>query len=142
MSLCGISEIYIDLYRTLFGLFETRSVKNNNNNAHATQSINCVFDNLLPQNVKFNSLPNHKIIDLSKAFPDQSLNVDMVIGLAGRKGENAGYQQFLLFLQCLGLFGKGLNDPKQQSFCKQKMVTSICSIFHNVFYHYLTNPAI
>ena len=57
----------------------------------------------------FNPLPNDKILDLSKlkAFADNSLNVNQKLKFAlGRaekivgKGENAGYQHFLLFPQC------------------------------------------
>ena len=57
----------------------------------------------------FNSLPNDKILDWSKlkAFADNKINptkqqaffagwVDNIVG----KGENAGYQHFLLFQQC------------------------------------------
>ena len=59
--------------------------------------------------VKANSLPNNKILDLSKlkAFADDSLNVYQNLKFASRrventvgKGENAGYQHFLLFPQC------------------------------------------
>ena len=57
----------------------------------------------------FNSLPDDKILDLSKlkAFSDDNLNVYQKLKFAlGRvenivgKGENAGYQHFLLFPQC------------------------------------------
>ena len=56
-----------------------------------------------------NPLPNDKILDLSKlkAFADNNLNVNQKLKFAsGRaekivgKGENAGYQHFLLFPQC------------------------------------------
>ena len=56
-----------------------------------------------------NPLPNYKILDETnlKAFADDKLNVvRMMIPLLDRventvgKGENAGYQHFLLFLQC------------------------------------------
>ena len=56
-----------------------------------------------------NSLPDGKILDWSKlkAFSDDKINVaDMMISLSDRiknivgKGENAGYQHFLLFPQC------------------------------------------
>ena len=56
-----------------------------------------------------NSVPNDKILDWTKlkAFADDKLNlpknlkivlerVEIIVG----KGENAGYQHFLLFLQC------------------------------------------
>ena len=56
-----------------------------------------------------NSLPNNKFLDLSKlkAFADVKLNLreklEFVLGsmenIVG-KGENAGYQHFLLFPQC------------------------------------------
>ena len=57
----------------------------------------------------FNPLPNNKILDVSKlkAFADNNLNVNRKLKFAfGRvenivgKGENAGYQHFLLFPQC------------------------------------------
>ena len=57
----------------------------------------------------FNSLPNGKILNVTKlkAFADNKLNIaKMKIFLFDRvenavaKGENAGYQHFLLFPQC------------------------------------------
>ena len=58
----------------------------------------------------FNSLPNNKILDWFKlkAFADGKLNVakmtifpcNRVENIVG-KGENAGYQHFLLIPQCL-----------------------------------------
>ena len=57
----------------------------------------------------FNPFPNNKILNLSKfkAFPDNNLNLYQTLKFAlGRvenivgKGENAGYQDFLLFPQC------------------------------------------
>ena len=57
----------------------------------------------------FNSLQNDKILDVTKlkAFADDKLNMGkMTISLFERventvvKGENAGYQYFLLFPQC------------------------------------------
>ena len=73
----------------------------------------------------FNSLPNDKILDLSKlkAFADGNLYVNhkLKFGL-GRvenivgKGENAGYQHFLLFPQCFqkasSLWKSGLCSKK------------------------------
>ena len=56
-----------------------------------------------------NPLPDDKILDFTKlkAFADDKLNVaKMMISLFDRvestmgKGENAGYQHFLLFPQC------------------------------------------
>ena len=57
----------------------------------------------------FNSLPNDKILDVTKlkAFADGKKNIaqmmisvsDSVENIVG-KGENAGYQHFLLFPQC------------------------------------------
>ena len=56
-----------------------------------------------------NPLPNNKILDVTKlkAFADDKLNVARtMISLLDRientvgKGENAGYQHFLLFPQC------------------------------------------
>ena len=58
---------------------------------------------------KLNSLPNGKIFDWSKlkAFTDDKIKVNekLKFGLRRienivRKGENAGYQHFLLFPQC------------------------------------------
>ena len=57
----------------------------------------------------FNSLPNNKILDLFKLkeFVDDKSNIiqnfKFVLGRVENivgKGENAGYQHFLLFLQC------------------------------------------
>ena len=57
----------------------------------------------------FNSLPKYKILVWSKlkAFADDKINVTknlkFVLGRIGNivgKGENAGYQHFLLFPQC------------------------------------------
>ena len=57
----------------------------------------------------FKSLPNDKILDWSKlkAFADEKINVTKQLKFGkGRvenivgKGENAGYQHFLLFPQC------------------------------------------
>ena len=57
----------------------------------------------------FNSIPNNKILDRSnfKAFADDIMNLNkktkLVLGgvenIVG-KGENAGYQHFLLFPKC------------------------------------------
>ena len=59
--------------------------------------------------LKFNSLPNDKILDRSKlkGFADDKIKIlkkmifgfDRVKNIVG-KGENAGYQHFLLFPQC------------------------------------------
>ena len=57
----------------------------------------------------FNPLPNDKILDWSKlkAFADDKINVTEKMKFVYRKieniegkGENAGYQHFLLFQQC------------------------------------------
>ena len=57
----------------------------------------------------FNSLPKHKILGMTKleAFADDKINIaQMMISVFDRvenivgKGENAGYQHFLLFPQC------------------------------------------
>ena len=62
-----------------------------------------------PSSAIFNSLPNDKFLDITKlkAFADGKLYfTSMTIPLfdrlknAVRKGENAGYQHFLLFPQC------------------------------------------
>ena len=57
----------------------------------------------------FNPLPNDKILDLSKlkGFADDKISVAKIMiyvfdegeNIVG-KGENAGYQHFLLFPQC------------------------------------------
>ena len=61
------------------------------------------------QTIFINSLPNDKILDWSKlkAFADDKINVNkkLKFGLEKEenfveKGENAGYQHFLLFPQC------------------------------------------
>ena len=72
------------------------------NSTHATATI--MF--LTPPN----SLPDDKLLDLSKlkTFADDKINVTLKLKFAsGRvaknivgKGENAGYQHFLLFPQC------------------------------------------
>ena len=70
-------------------------------------SIICNQQNALKVNI--NALPNDKYLDLSKlkAFADDKLNstdkLKFVLGRVEnivRKGENAGYQHFLLFPQC------------------------------------------
>ena len=82
-----------------------------------------------------NPLLKDKILDLSKlkAFVDNNLNVNQKLKVAlGRiknvgKGENAGYQLFLLFPQCfqkasflgslkLGLCGQGLSLYERTKF--------------------------
>ena len=54
----------------------------------------------------FNSSFNHKIIDWSrlKAFADENTNMKFVFNDTEnilKKGENAGYQHYLLFQLCL-----------------------------------------
>ena len=65
--------------------------------------------NLYQTMLSFNSLPNNKILDWSKlkAFADNKINwtenLKIVLGRVENivgKGENAGYQHFLLFPQC------------------------------------------
>ena len=65
--------------------------------------------NPLPHNAELNSLPNDKFSDWSrlKELADNKMNVtEKLKFLLGRvenivgRGENAGYQHFLLFLQC------------------------------------------
>ena len=65
--------------------------------------------NIINYYSKFNPLPNDKIFDMTKlkAFADDKLNINtMTISLLDRaentegKGENAGYQHFLLFPRC------------------------------------------
>ena len=59
----------------------------------------------------YNPLPNDKRLDVTKlkAFADDKIKVTkMRISLFDRaekeKGENAGYQHFLLFAQCFPVF--------------------------------------
>ena len=85
--------------------------------------INCHLDIKKKSISVLNSLPNDTILDLSKSkvFADDNSNVYQKLKLAlGRvenivgKGENAGYQHFLLFPQCFqnpsssGLFKVGI----------------------------------
>ena len=58
---------------------------------------------------QFNTLPNNKFVDWSKLkeLADEKINVteklNFVLGMVENsvgKGENAGYQHCLLFLQC------------------------------------------
>ena len=60
-----------------------------------------------------NPLPHYKILDWPKlkAFTDNKINItDLMISLPHRlenivgKGENASYQHFLLFPQCIQVF--------------------------------------
>ena len=77
----------------------------------------------------FNSLQNDKILDRSKrkGFEDNNLNVNQklkfALGMAENivgKEENAGYQHFLLFIQCfqkatsLGLLKVGIECGQVQ----------------------------
>ena len=64
---------------------------------------------VIGQLFNFNSLPNNRVLGLSKfkTFADNKINVaQMMISVFHRvenilgKGENAGYQHFLLFPQC------------------------------------------
>ena len=65
--------------------------------------------NILPTYLNFNPLPNDKILDWSKlkAFADYKIRLakmmifflERVKNIVGKE-ENAGYQHFLLFLQC------------------------------------------
>ena len=59
--------------------------------------------------VPLNFLPDDKVLDLSKlkAFADDKIDVTEILKFVSRrvenivgKGENAGYQHFLLFPQC------------------------------------------
>ena len=68
----------------------------------------CITFGTLRLNI-FNSLPNNKILDWSKLkeFADNNINatekLELVLGRVENivgKGENAGYQHFLLFPQC------------------------------------------
>ena len=64
----------------------------------------------LGENELFNPLPNNNFLDLTKlkSFADNKLKVAKITIFlfdraenTGGKGENAGYQHFLLFPQCL-----------------------------------------
>ena len=64
---------------------------------------------VLSRKVRVKSLPNDKIFDWSKlkVFADNKINVNQKLKFdlgrvenIVRKGENAGYQHFLLFPQC------------------------------------------
>ena len=70
-----------------------------------------LFDTIEPNKFFFfiNSLPNDKFLDWSELeeLADNKINVTKKLKFASRrvenivgKGENAGYQHFLLFLQC------------------------------------------
>ena len=68
-----------------------------------------VFDKCHNKEDTVNSLPNNKFLDLSKlkAFADDKINGTQKLKFVLRKvdnieekGENAGYQHFLLFPQC------------------------------------------
>ena len=97
------------------------------------QKVSVFGNGLTSDKPLFNSLPNNKILFATKlkAFADDKLNVakmlfslfDRVENIVG-KGENAGYQHFLLFPQCFpkpsssgslksGLCCKGLNPFKK-----------------------------
>ena len=81
------------------------SMDNNGNTLHVYLKGSVVAEK--PMQV-FNSLPNNKILDLSKfkAFTDDKLNVTQKLKFdlgsiesIVEKGENAGYQHFFLFPQ-------------------------------------------
>ena len=69
-----------------------------------SKSLSCLHQIL----ISINPLPNDKVLDMTKlkVFADDKLNVARMIPLLDRventvrKGENAGYQHFLLFLEC------------------------------------------
>ena len=69
----------------------------------------CLDHDAVEVNGYFNSLPNKNILDWSrfKAFADHKISVTEKLKIVLRrvenvvgKGENAGYQHFLLFPQC------------------------------------------
>ena len=97
----------------------------------------------------FNSLPNDKILDHNEKIVDDKINFTQILmfvlekveNIAG-KGENAGYQHFLLFPQC---YNPSLNKPWFLRVCytsllktlreKEKLlITSNFSFSHSVFY--------
>ena len=87
-------------------LFSTNATKNEVRMGHASYEWKQIY--ILTQEV-CHSLPNNKILDVTKlkAFADNKLYVAKIpISHFGRventvgKGENAGYQHFLLFPQC------------------------------------------
>ena len=68
-----------------------------------------IWKRVLWENVRFNPLPNGKSLDVSKlkAFADDKIKVDKMrnsffyrVENTVGKGENVGYQHFLLFPQC------------------------------------------
>ena len=81
-------------------------------------------------NVGFNSLPNVKILDLSKskAFAEDKINVTQkwkfVMGrvktIVG-KGENAGNQHFLLFPQCFQKLSSSTKRDQIESICRRQI---------------------
>ena len=88
-----------------------------------------------------NSLPNDTILDWSKlkAFADDNIIVIVIQNLrfaSGRvknivgKGENAGYQHFLLFRQCFqkaSFSGSASNIVTKVNACKRKQILfSLC----------------
>ena len=85
-----------------------------------------------------NSLSNKKILDRSKktAFADDKINVTEQLKLVlGRveniveKGENAGYQHFLLFLPC---FQKALSKWQIRFSSKRLILYHTISTFYNL----------
>ena len=64
-----------------------------------------LFSHTLFYPLRLNSLPNDKFLDWSKlkAFANNNLKMKILFGWVENivgKGENAGYQHFLLFSQC------------------------------------------
>ena len=77
--------------------------------SHKAYTCEINYESSITYNAKVNSLPNDKFLDRSKlkASSDDKINVTenlkFDLGKAENimgKGQNAGYQQFLLFRQC------------------------------------------
>ena len=96
-------------------------------------------------NIHLNSSPNDKNLDWTKlkAFADDKINVNETLKLVfGRvenivgKGENAGYQHFLLFPQCfqkLSLSGSLKSQDCVVKVLKGNTGTEIClTLYHTI----------
>ena len=82
--------------------------------------------------------PNGKILDWSKlkAFADDKVNLaDMMISLSDRvenivgKGENAGYQHFLLFPQCFQM--PSLSGSLKVRMCGKELSQGLNRMLHS-----------
>ena len=135
------------------------------NDCHQSLERNLLTWGFKPGALWFNSLPNGKILDWSKlkAFAGNKINGSkMMISLSDRvenivgKGENAGYQHFLLFPQCFfkksphfhGLWKLGLcGKESESSMLRSRNWTAgtwlchwICLWAQKILTHYHTMP--